>query len=277
MKAYSKVAVILIVLGLLIAFGAMAAMNFDFTKLNTVSFVTNTYPVHENFTGISVKGAECDIELRLTTDGTCKVECREGDKIYHTVSVENGILTVSRIDARKWYEHFGVYWGRMEVILYLPQAQYESLSVLSVSGDIEIPADFSFGYADARSTSGDIDFLAPVTNDLFVKTVSGNIRIADTACRSVDAESTSGDIVFSNVLVSGNIHIKSVSGDVDLRGCDAATLRIKTTSGDVSGTLLTEKTFTVNTVSGRVHIPQTAGGGACEIKTTSGDIKMEIG
>lgn len=311
------VAVLCVGVGLLLVLGAMVATGFDFGRMNTLHFVTNTYTVHDTFTNISIKDAECDVRLVLTEGGTCTVECRESDKIYNTVAVENGTLTVRRVDSRRWYEHIGVYWwGKMEVTVYLPQAEYHSLSAVSVSGNVEIPEGFSFQKAEARSTSGSVRFAAAVEGDLYVKTVSGSVSVegaapktltaqstsgsvsivnvcvggplnaktvsgrltlTDVTCQSMEAESTSGGIVFSDTLASGHMRIKSVSGAVELRRCDADTLWIKTTSGSVRGTLLTEKIFVTNTSSGRVNVPQSASGGKCEVKTTSGSIEFKIG
>lgn len=270
------IAVILIVVGLFISFGGLLAMNFDFNKMNTLNFETNTYSVDEGFSHIYVEGAECDVRFRLSEDDSCRVVCNESDKIFHSVEVKDNILKIERTDNRKWYERMGIYWGRMEIVVYLPQTEYESLYVLSVSGNIDIPNEFSFAEAEIRNTSGDVKFSAAVKNDLSVKTVSGNIELANIECQNATAASTSGEIVFSKVIAQENMHIESVSGDVDLLKCDADSLWIKTTSGDVSGTLLTEKKFITDTVSGDIDVPKSTFGGKCEIKTTSGDIEFTV-
>lgn len=310
-------AVILVAAGLAIAFGGMAAMNFDFNKMNTLHFTTNTYSVDESFTNISIETAECDIRLLPSEDDSCKVVCEESKEIFHTVSVKNNTLTIDRTDARKWYKRIvGIYWGDMTITVYLPQTAYASLSVLNVSGNTAIPEDFTFTDAKIRSTSGNIDFLAPVEKDLSLKTVSGNLHAEGTNPKSLDAQSTSGDIDYadsivsddmtidtvsgkircSNVSASGDINmettsgkvtlsgvtaakaiqIETVSGNIELKSCDADTLWLKSTSGKVSGTLLTKKKFLTDTTSGRINVPQSSSGGKCEIKTTSGNIQFEI-
>lgn len=310
-------AVALIAAGLVIAFGGMTTMNFDFNKMNTLHFVTNTHSVDETFTNISIETAECDIRLLPSENDSCIVVCDESKEIFHSVSVKNNTLIIDRTDARKWYKRIvGIYWGDMTITVYLPQTAYESLSVLNVSGNTVIPEDFSFTDAKIRSTSGDIDFLAPVEKDLSLKTVSGNLHAEGTNPKSLDAQSTSGDMDYadsivsgditidtvsgkircSNVSVSGDINmettsgnvtlsdvtaakamqIETVSGDIKLESCDADSLWLKSTSGNVSGTLLTEKKFLTNTTSGRVNVPGSSSGGKCEIKTTSGNIQFEI-
>lgn len=308
------VAVSLVIVGLLISFVAIAALDYDFTRMNTINFVTNTYSVDEDFTDISVNGAECDIRILSSNDGTCKIVCRESDKVSHSITVENDTLSVERYDTRKWYEHIGVYWGDIEIVVYLPQSTYGKLSAKNLSGDIKIPEVFSFSSADIQSTSGNVNFSAEVENDLTVKTVSGEVYIGKTApqklnvqstsgdvtveavkaetsikvkavsgdieltdaqCQSLTTDTTSGEVEFLNVIANENVRIESVSGDIELHKCDAQTLWLKTTSGNISGALLTEKIFFTDTLSGNVNVPKTASGGKCEIKTTSGDIEFE--
>ncbi|MDE6208942.1 MAG: DUF4097 domain-containing protein [Lachnospiraceae bacterium] len=318
MKKNKKIAIFvaltLISVGFVVSLGAMAVMNFDFTKMNTLNFVTNTYQVDETFSGISVDGAECDVRFVVSGDNQCSVVCNEGDKIYHSVTVENNTLIIERHDERKWYEHLGLYWADMEIVIYLPQSEFETLYIENLSGDIVIPEGFSFEAAEIYSTSGNVSFQAAADNVLSVKTVSGeiyvnnaepqNLNIKSTSgdielsninsqsitayttsgdiefsnikCQNITTNTTSGEIEFSKVIANEYINIKSVSGDVELNKCDAGSLWIKTVSGDVSGLLLTEKIFFTDTTSGDVKVPHSASGGKCEIITTSGDIKLDI-
>lgn len=314
-------AVTLVAAGLVIAFGSLAAMDFDFKKTSTLHFVTNTYPVDETFTNISIEAIMCDIRLLPSEDDSCKVICNDseeqGKAMFHVVLVENNTLTIVTIDHRTWYNRIvGIYWGDLTITVYLPQTAYESLSVVNVSGKTTIPKDFSFTDAKIRSTSGDIDFLAPVEKDLSLKTVSGNLRAEGTNPKSLDVQSTSGDIDYADSIVSGDMNldtvsgkircsnvsasgdinmettsgkvtlsgvtaakamqIETVSGNIKLESCDADSLRLKSTSGDVSGTLLTEKKFLIDTTNGRVNVPASASDSKCKIKTTSGDILFEI-
>lgn len=309
------IAVIMITVGSITSVCAMAAIGFDFTKMNTVSFETNTYAVDDGFTSISVNGAECDIKLRPSGDGSCKVVCHESDKISHTVSVENNELIVERHDNRRWYEYIGAYWGSMEVVIYIPQGEYEELYALNLSGDIDIPEGYTFGSAEIQSTSGNINFKADVSGELSIQTtsgdiyigeitsenlaaastsgnltiknvtaqnaigiqtVSGDVEVSGVRCKNIAADTSSGDLEFRDVIMTDDMYVESVSGDVDLYRCDADSLWINTSSGDVSGTLLTEKIFLTDTSSGDIDVPRSTSGGKCEITTVSGDIEFDI-
>lgn len=290
-----RVALALIAAGLCISFFAALSLGFDFTKMNTMDFVTNTYTVDEKFSNISVDGAECDIRLLASEDGVCKVVCTEGENISHSVTVENGTLSIVRHDARRWHMYFGVYWGSMEILVYLPQSEFDTLHAQSVSGDIEVPEGFSFASADVKSTSGDITFSAAVEDLLFADTTSGNIRLdgirfrnteidttsgdirlSDISCQNAEIGSTSGDIRLDDVTAADAIHAQSVSGNITLQRCDAASLQFSSTSGDIFGSLLTGKQFDADTTSGDIRVPASSAGGACKASTVSGNIEFSI-
>ena len=49
------------IVGLIIFAGVMTAMNWDFTKLSTVKYETNTHEITEEFKGIKVDTNTADI------------------------------------------------------------------------------------------------------------------------------------------------------------------------------------------------------------------------
>lgn len=298
MKSAKKVwifsSICLIVAGFIVFLVSLVMMNFDLTRLNTVNFVTNTYTIDEAFTNININAAECNISFDYVKDGQCRVVCAEGEKISHTVSVVDNTLVIEREDRREWYERIGIYWGKMEIVISLPENQYDSLYAKSLSGEITVPEEFTFNNVEIITTSGDIDFNAKVLNDLNVKSTSGELRIAGSSpqnvtvkatsgdielenieCDTLTADNTSGEIDLTDVMVSGNLKAQTVSGDVELDGCDAKTLYLKSTSGEISGSLLTDKNFVTSTTSGDIKVPESAGDDKCEIITTSGDIEFE--
>lgn len=294
-KVWIIIAVSLILSGFVVFLAALVAMNFDLTKINTVDFVTNTYTPQGDFTDISIDGAECEVRFLLSSDGICKVVCNEGKKISHTVEVVDNKLVIERHDNREWYECIGIYWGKMEIEIHLPKTEYTSLYLKSLSGDMLIPQEFTFQDAEIYTTSGNVDFNAKVSDNLLLKTVSGeicgkvitpksltvkstsgDIELESIDCNTLNAETVSGEIDFSGILAGDKIEVKTVSGDIELDNCDANYLNLKSTSGEISGTLLTEKIFITDTTSGDIEVPRTSAGGKCEIKTVSGDIEFDI-
>lgn len=304
--------------GLCVSFAALAALDFNFFEVGTMEPVTSVYTPTEAFTNITVRAAESDVRLLSSEDGTCKVVCNETDKIIHTVEVENDTLIVRSTDNRQWYERIGFvwnHWSPIEVIIYLPDHDDETLYIRTASGDVEVSADCSFDHAEVDGTSGDICFAAAVEGELLLKSVSGSIqvsgtnpdslivqstsgdvmvdsvdvngefscktisgtqRISDLACENATVYSTSGDVIASDLIASGSIRMEAISGNLRLVGCDADTLWLKTVSGNVIGTLRTEKAFIANSTSGGIRVPDTAADSTCEVKTVSGDINLDV-
>lgn len=125
-----------------------------------------------------------------------------------------------------------------------------------------------------------------------LKTVSGDIIVEDNLCSSdLTIESTSGDIENKDTL-EATIHIKTVSGDVDLENIKGETT-IQTTSGDVKANTI-EGNTKIHTVSGdtriyallgNLNLDTTSGGTQIshfelrddsKIKTVSGDVNLTL-
>lgn len=313
-KAAIIVAAALIVIGLLICFLGFSAMGYDYTGLNTANFVTNSSVITEPFSRIEVDVGVADVHFVPADDSSCKIVSRETDKITCSAAVENDTLVIRELDRRKWYDHIGIFWGEIEITVYLPKTEYESLKVVSATGDVEAAKDFSFGKAEVITSTGDVDFCALVKDELEItsdtgditaqglssqtlrlKTDTGNITVSsleihediqivtdtgkvevlDAECASFFAESDTGDIMMENVIVSGEIRLESKTGDIGLLACDADTLSIETDTGDVSGTLLTEKVYITQTDTGDIDVPKTINGGRCEVTTDTGDITFQ--
>ena len=96
------------------------------------------------------------------------------------------------------------------------------------SGDISVHG--THGQVEVRAQNGDID-VDDVTSRLDVNTFSGDFvgtqRLGRRADRHDQREVRLTD-------VRGNIDAGDVSGDIDLRGVTAKSVRAKTTSGDVT-------------------------------------------
>lgn len=291
------IAVCCIATGLLLTVISFSILRFDFSKLNMETFETNTYNIEETFNDIAINDVECDIRLLKSTDGKCKVVCGESDNIVNDIQVENNTLIIKRTDNRPWYKHIGIWWSiDLDVSIYLPQDTYNMLYLKSVSGDIYADEVFTFSEATVISTSGDITFNSNTENSLIIKSTSGDIisnskavgkatvkstsgeiKLQNIAANEMTVSSTSGDIKLSSVITIGNTECSAVSGDIELDRCDAGTLDLKTTSGEISGTLMSPKNFITSTVSGNVKVPSShAYVGDCSIKTTSGNIKIDV-
>lgn len=314
-KGWLIAATVLVVLGLALFAAAMAASNWNFTGLNTAKYETSTHEISDSFDSISLYTDTADIIFVPSNDGTCSVTCYEPEYEKHTVSVQNGILTIREVDTGKWYNNINIASETPRIALYLPDAEYHGLFISESTGDIEIPKEFRFEGMDISVSTGDITNRASVldtvkitasTGDIRVESVSaasldlsvstghvtvsgtdcrddvnihvstGKASLTDVTCTNLFSDGGTGDITLQNVLAAGKISIERSTGDVKFDGCDAAELFIQTDTGDVEGSLRSDKVFVTTTDTGDVSVPQTTSGGICEITTNTGDVRMNV-
>lgn len=276
-KVWFILAALLIVVGCILFVGVMTVLNWDFTELSTYKFETKEYEVAENYQHISVVTKTADIVLLPSDSAKTTVICYEQANMKHAVSVKDGTLQIQVEDTRKWYEYIGISFRCPKITVYLPQGEYNALSVKSITGNIEIPKYFAFQSVDLSVSTGDIS-VSGVTcsGDVEVHVTTGNATITDLRCKNLTTAGTTGDLYMRNVVAAQMLSAERNTGDITLEKCDATELYLKATTGHVTGSLLSEKIFTAQTGTGHVDVPDTASGGKCEIYTGTGSIKITL-
>ena len=303
------------IVGLIIFAGVMTAMNWDFTKLSTVKYETNTHEITEEFKGIKVDTNTADIIFKSSEDSVCRVVCREETKHHHEVSVVDSTLKIELKKDKRWYEYIGINIGSQKITVYLPKGVYGDLSVKANTGDIDIPADFSFENIDIKTNTGNVGVYASAKGDVKIKTNTGGITLEgisatdldlsvntgkttldslvcdgditlavstgktilnDVKGKSLTSKGNTGSITLTDVILSKKLSIKRGTGNVKLEKCDAAEMYIETDTGDVKGSLCSDKVFITETDTGSIKVPESTNGGKCKIKTDTGDIKITV-
>ena len=258
------------------------AARQDWTPL-----VTKNYPVTGTFTDISITGYYEDIYLRPSRDGTVSVTTRDAESVTHTVSVANGVLSISRPEPDSTGDRLFFHDSDPELILYLPAGDYGALSVSTMSGDVQTASRLAFSAANFTTISGDVELYSSVSGNVELRcptagavqavTTSGDVELNDSYVQSLSVESTSGDVDLERSTAAGAVEISTVSGEISLERSDAASLTLSTTSGEIEGSLLSAKNFSVTSTHGRVQVPDSdPTAGACTISTTTGNVWITI-
>jgi hypothetical protein len=305
----------LILIGAMLFGGVMTMLKWDFTQLSTTKYETREHMITESFENIHILADTADITF-LPTDGTeCRVVCYEEKNASHAVAVKDNTLMIERIDTGKWYEHIGFNFGTPKITVYMPQGEYAALTVKASTGDLNISREFQFqtidvsvstgkvtckawasGQIKITATTGDITLqdvsagsldltvstgkvmATGITGngDVSIKVSTGKTLLTDVTCQNLSTSGGTGDVKLTNVIASGAFVIKRTTGDVTFDSCDAGTITVTTDTGYVKGTLLSDKTFCVETDTGKREYPKTTTGGRCEITTDTGDINISI-
>lgn len=314
-KAWLIAATALVAVGCLLFGGVMMALQWDFSKLSTTTFQTNTHTVETAFQNISVKVATADVSFVPSANDFCTVVCREKESAKHTVTVENDTLTIREVSTTKWFEHIGISLGTPSVTVYLPQKSYAALVLEVTTGDITVPQDFTFDSMQITATTGDVTVAASVSQEAALKATTGNIcaenmttdslalsvstgkvtarsitcagemrihvttgdvQVTGVNCGTLLSDGNTGKIALTNVIAADRLSVERSTGDVVFKNSDAGEIFVKTTTGTVTGTLLSEKMFIIDNNIGDVRVPQSVSGGRCEIITNVGDIRIDI-
>lgn len=315
MKFAMVIATALILLGGVVFTSAMAAHGWDFTKLTTVKYETDTYVIEESINNISVITDTADVILLKSTDEKIRVVTYlpEGEK--HTVALTGDTLSVEREDGFHWSMFFGINFRSPKITVYLPEGEYASLNIKSDTSDVKISSGSEFDSISVKVSTGDVKCNASATESLKIKASTGDVFVKDITAGKIDITTSTGNIKLTNILCLGNVkakmstgdatftnvncknltvnadtgdvelksviadekfNIRTDTGDVEFDGSDAAEIYIKTNTGDVEGTLLTEKIFVARSDTGKIKVPASVTGGKCEITTDTGDIVIKI-
>ena len=314
-KIWIAVACALVLVGGILFTGVMTMLNWDFSKLSTVKYETNTYELGESIANIAIVTDTANVTFVPTTDGTCAVSCYEQKNVKHAVTVKDGTLSITVKDTRKWYEHIGISFASPKITVSVPQGEYGALSLRSDTGNVEIPREFSFASMDISENTGNVTSHASATGAVKIKTSTGNIRVenlsadslslsastgniavsnvtckgeaqlrvstgktelTNVTCTDLTSSGSTGNVTLSGVIVAKTLSVKRDTGNVKLDCSDAAELFIETDTGNVTGSLLSAKVFLARSATGRVDVPKTIDGGRCEISTDTGNIKITV-
>ena len=277
-KKIMKIAcVFFMVVGLGLFIGVMAANDWDFKKLSTDKFTTNTYGAVEEFDNISINTKSTNIRFESAEDGETKVVCKEREKVKHTVKVENGTLVIEEDDTRKWYDHIGLFVDSPEMTVYLPKSEFGALSVGNKTGDIEIAGGFTFGEINIGCSTGNVEMTSVnCEGKIQIGVTTGNATLTNVTCKSLISNGSTGGISLINVTASEEFSVERSTGNVTFQRCDAAKITVVTSTGNVTGTLLSDKIFITDSSTGKIDVPKTVSGGECNIKTSTGNIEIRI-
>lgn len=320
MKTSKKIA--LIVAAVLLGCGvvcSVAGLSIQVSADDAVPFMMeceeHSYDVSEIFYSVTVENTMCDVSFHQTIDGTSRVECYAPRGVWHSVTVEDGALTIREADSRRWYETWGIWNERICMDIYLPPQSYAGLSVTTSVGDVTLPQWLTVGLGEVKSDTGDITVQGTVmpagltivtdtgdvtvsnidmdltittfTGDvslkqvrgeklIFVKTDTGDVTMKTCASTALSICTDTGDVQLSDCYAD-SLRVGTNTGDVELHAADADQIELTTSTGDVEGTLLSPKVFDIETSTGDVRVPPNGTDcGTCKITTDTGDIDIQI-
>lgn len=157
------------------------------------------------------------------------------------------------------------------------QAFGADVDVETISGDVTIEGEGEENRTQAAAVSGDIE-AENLAGEIDAASVSGDVAVVNSRFDRVQANSTSGDIVFHGALVGGGrMDAETINGEVDVEFQDDLSARfdIETFNGDIRNCFGPEPTRTSEYTPGyELRFVEGDGDARVTISTLNGDIRL---
>ena len=314
-KAWLITATTLVLIGCMLFGGVMTMLKWDFTKLSTETYKTNSHEIHEAYQNISITTDTADVVIVPSKTQATSVTCYETETMQHSVSVKENTLVIELLDTRKWYEYISINFATPKITVSIPQGEYGSLVLKATTGDVEITKHFAFKSIDLTGSTGHVTNCASAAGTIRITRSTGNINLENISagaldlsvstsritgsnlickgdakinvstgktilsnleCKNLISTGSTGSVSLTDVIATETFSIKRSTGDVTFDNSDAAEISVETGTGSVTGTLRSEKVFILETDTGKINVPKTTSGGVCKISTNTGDIELEV-
>ena len=248
----------------------------NFTEKSTFGDTLRTYTAESSICGVAADCGPADFQILPSENNICRVEYTENETVRYAVTTENNVLHIRRADSRTVFSFFKFYRAQRSepVRVYLPQGAYKSLEVKATSGDIAVPAGYTFDTASLHSASGDIACCAEC-GALSAQAASGDITLKDTSCGTLALGTASGAVTLINIKNESGGSIETASGKAQITNYKGDALEIGTASGKVSLENAECAALHINTASGGVDLTHTVSADVMKIGTASGSIRLE--
>ncbi len=275
MKKFLIIAVILIAVGAVLFVAVMSANNWDFTKIGGGTFETNSHTVTEDFDSILVNTSTADISFLPSEDGVCRVVCYERAKEKHSAEVNDGRLEIELRDERRWYDYISFGFKSPKLTVYLPKSAYKTIEIDESTGDIRLPAGFSFESVDTTLSTGNLHLGASVSGAVVVEGSTGNVSVTGASIGSLDVKISTGDVHLDNLTVTENVSIKVSTGKVQTAGVGCKDLSVRGSTGKVAlKDTVSSGTVTVDVSTGDVSLTNTVAE-RFTLSTDTGDVSFD--
>lgn len=239
--------------------GAPAARGPSFSGEGDVSMEHNkddSYSVSalKDLRGIEVFTTSGDVSIHMSEAPDAGVIIDgDVDDLDVTCSAD-GVLTIreGRTAAASFFSLRGL--RSADVELFLPCRPWETISVTTASGDVDIDRD------------------ALEADRLYVKTASGDLTARARIRGQLTFQSASGDFELKGACA--DLHAETMSGDIELEG-QADTATLKTASGDIEleGTI---RRIYASSMSGDIEVDTSQLPEAMDLSSKSGDCEARI-
>ncbi len=289
-KTFLIIGIVLVVIGLVLTVIGFATNGFDISALDKNKYSERSETVTEPFTSIRIDTDTIDVKLLKSGDGTCKIDWFEKKNQTNTAVVSDGTLQI-RSEEKFTFSLFS--FKKTTVSIYLPDEEYERLSVEADTSDLYLSKELKLGAVNIELDTGDVLLYSSV-DTLKLETDTGDVLLSEISATKIDISTETGDLKLSGVTASetkievdtGDVRIESSTlgafihdadtGDLEMKGvrCESATLSYDTGDVTMRDTLINgELKITGRTGDTSMY---SSDAGSISIRLTTGDVYGEL-
>lgn len=272
---WMTVAVALLLGGALLFGGVMSFLEWDFGRLSTMKLETTVHEPVGEISSIYIDTKDADVAFLPAEGEACRVVCYENVKMKHTVTIEEGTLFIRAVDNRKMFDYINILSGNPMLTVYLPKAVYHTLTVKTTSGDLGVPADFSFTSIDVQVTTGDVKIYASATGEMKLKATTGDLFAENVSAGSLSCSVTTGDVTLNGVQCTGDMSVGAGTGDINFNGVSCNDLTTSVRTGDTRMTDVSCNNLSTSGTTGDLFLKNVIGNGRLYAKRSTGDVSFD--
>ena len=258
MKKTVKVAVALLIAGVVLALAGFAMAGFDFGNLNAGgALVERQYEAEGDVVELVVADRNADIVITPSEDDKARLTCWENEEAAYDIREEGGRLYIEKIEQRQ--NGLGAWFGFH----------------LNGKLEIELPAgahvDISNGNGAVRVDGGDGVSFPTVT----IATDNGPIAVRNVSAGAV-ALGTDNDSVTAENVSADTLSVETDNGSIDLNGVQADDISLRTGNDNVLMDAVEADALEAVTANGDVTFDGLTVRESLSLQTDNGDIRGEL-
>lgn len=189
---------------------------------------------------------------------------QEGDTFYV------GVRRNQDTEKKSGFFRFGMS-PSIEIELTLPEG-VTLIEANSSSGSMEL-TEIKTEELRLRSKSGDVSASYITGSRCSMEAMSGDLELTKSEIKAVELATKSGDCAVDR-LEAGTLAVNTASGDADVKSVQAVSLAVNTMSGDLAADAVKGQTARFHTASGEIDLKD-CGGELIEAASASGDVSIQ--
>lgn len=258
MKKTVKVAVAVLIVGVVVMLAGFAMAGFDLNALASGgALVSRQYEAEGDVTELVVADRNADIIITPSEDGKARLTCWENEEAAYDIREEGGRLYIEKIEQRQ--NGLGAWFGFH----------------LNGKLEIELPAgahvDISNGNGAVRVDGGDGVSFPTVT----IATDNGPIAVRNVSSGAV-ALGTDNDSVTVENMSADTLRVETDNGSIDLNGVQADDISLRTGNDNVRMEGVEADALEAVTDNGDVTFDGLTVRESLSLQTDNGDIRGQL-